>query len=254
MELKTVFTNVEPANRNVIWLSIVNGVLLQKVYTAKGWQIIGSPNVSSALAGERLLVETTDKYIFKISNNPADLATNVDTASDIGLSKTVNVHIIGRLYGVDYDTVGVYHNGEISAVQGDTHIVFDVNFDTGEITQHSYYDLSTYIEGVELEIGDSEVVKQSNLEKLRRVTVKTNVFNTHIDYGIGVGSWTDGVGGFAHITTSQGYEAYYDISKEGAVTSNKDYVTPISLYGEYLKSGGSKTKEDFYSEIFAIVG
>lgn len=37
MELKTVFTNVEPANRNVIWLSIVNGVLLQKVYTAKGW-------------------------------------------------------------------------------------------------------------------------------------------------------------------------------------------------------------------------
>ena len=60
---------------------------------------------------------------------------------------------------------------------------------------HSYYDLSTYIEGVELEIGDSDEVMSRNLEKLRRVTVKTNVFHTHIDYGIGVGSWTDNVGG-----------------------------------------------------------
>lgn len=170
MELKTVFTNVEPANRNVIWLSIVNGVLLQKVYTAKGWQIIGSPSIAEAASTS--LEEPTDKYIFRISDNQNDLTLNIDTAADIGLSKTVNVHVIGRMYGVEYDTIGVYHNGEISTVQGDTHIVFDVNFDTGEITQHSYYDLSTYIGGVELEIGDSEIVKQSNLEKLRRVTVK----------------------------------------------------------------------------------
>ena len=191
MELKTIFSKVEPPNRNVIWLTLVNGV---------------------------------------------------------------NVHVIGRMYGVEYDTVGVYHNGEISAVQGDTHIVFDVNFDTGEITQHSYYDLSTYIEGVELEIGDSDAVKQSNLEKLRRVTVKTNVFSTHIDYGIGVGSWTDGVGGFAHITTAQGHEAYYDIDEDGAVMANTNYVTPTSLYGEYKEVGGLKTKEEFNDELFNLIG
>ena len=153
MELKTVFSNVEPSNKNVIWLSIVNGVLLQKAYTAKGWQIIGSP-VTDGVAPTSL-EEPIDKYIFKISDDSKDLLLNIDTAADIGLSKTVNVHIIGNMYGVQYDTVGVYHNGEISAVQGDTHIVFDVNFDTGKITQHSYYDLSTYIEGVELEIGDN---------------------------------------------------------------------------------------------------
>ena len=252
MELKTVFTNVEPANRNVIWLSIVNGVLLQKVYTAKGWQIIGSPSIAEAAPTS--LEEPTDKYIFKISDNQNDLTLNIDTAADIGLSKTVNVHVIGKMYGVEYDTVGVYHNGEISAVQGDTHIVFDVNFDTGEITQHSYYDLSTYIEGVELEIGDSEVVKQSNLEKLRRVTVKTNVFSTHIDYGIGVGSWTDGVGGFAHITTAQGHEAYYDIYEDGTVIANTNYVTPTSLYGEYKAQGGLKTKDEFNNELFNLIG
>lgn len=252
MELKTIFSNVEPSNRNVVWISTINGIVVQRVYTAKGWQVVGSPSVSEG--GSTSLDEPTDKYIFKISDSPEDLAINIDTAADIGLSKTVNVHIIGTMYGVQYDTVGVYHNGEISAVQGDTHIVFDVDFNTGSITQHSYYDLSTYIEGVELEIGDSDVVKQSNLEKLRRVTVKTNVFSTHIDYGIGVGSWTDGAGGFAHITTAQGHEAYYTISEDGAVVTDNDYVTPTSLYGEYKANGGLKTKEEFNNELFNLIG
>ena len=251
MELKTIFSNVEPSNKNVIWLTVINGVIIQKVYTSNGWQIVGSPSASEG--GDNPSEEPTDKYIFKISDDPEDLALNIDTAADIGLSKTVNVHIMGTMYGVQYDTVGVYHNGEISAVQGDTHIVFDVNFDTGAITQHSYYDLSTYIEGVELEIGDSDAVKQSNLEKLRRVTVKTNVFSTHIDYGIGVGSWTDGAGGFAHITTAQGYEAYYTISEDGAVVADSDYVTPTSLYGEYKANGGLKTKEEFNEELFNLI-
>lgn len=252
MELKIVFSNTEPANKNVIWYESKNGIVTQKLYGANGWQVVGSPSITTPSGTS--LEEFTDKYIFKISDKQEDLASNIDTAADIGLYKTVNVHIIGSMYGVQYDTVGVYHNGEISAVQGDTHIVFDVDFNTGVITQHSYYDLSTYIEGVELEIGDSETVKQANLEKLRRVTVKTNVFSSHIDYGIGVGSWTDGVGGFAHIITSQGHESYYDISEEGAVILNEDYVTPTSLYGEYRASGGKKTKEEFNDELFNLIG
>lgn len=252
MELKVVFSKTEPTNKNAVWINSIDGVLIQKVFTANGWQIVGSPILTKE--GQPSLEETNDKYIFKISGNPQDLASNIDTAADIGLSKTVNVHIIGKLYGVSYDTVGVYHNGEISAVQGDTHIVFDVNFDTGEITQHSYFDLSTYIEGVELEIGNSDVVKQANLEKLRRVTVKTNVFHAHIDYGIGVGNWTDTVGGFAHIVTAQGFEAYYNISEDGAVTINNEYVSPTSLYGEYVNNGGTKSKQEFNAELFDLIG
>lgn len=257
MSLETVFQTVEPANKNVVWLQPVNGIIVQKVYGNAGWQIVGSPagtsTADSTVPGEGYIEETTDKYVFKISSNLVDQASNINTAADIGLSKTVNVHIIGRLYGVDYDTVGVYHNGEISAVQGDTHIVFDVNFDTGEITQHSYYDLSTYIEGLELEIGNSDVVKERNLKKLRRVTVKTNVFSVHIDYGIGVGSWVDSVGGFAHITTAQGKEAYYDINKDGSVIADTDYVTPISLYGKYLENGGTRGENEFYETLFSFI-
>lgn len=44
MELKTIFSNVEPSNKNVIWLTVINGVIIQKIYTTNGWQIVGSPN------------------------------------------------------------------------------------------------------------------------------------------------------------------------------------------------------------------
>ena len=132
MELKRVFSNTEPANKNVIWCESKNGTVTQKIYGVKGWQIIGSPSITTP--SETSLEEFTDKYIFKISDKQEDLASNIDTAADIGLYKTVNVHIMGSMYGVQYDTVGVYHNGEISAVQGDTHIVFDVDFNTGVIT------------------------------------------------------------------------------------------------------------------------
>ena len=45
MELKTIFSNIEPSNKNVIWLTVVNGVIIQKIYTANGWQVIGSSSV-----------------------------------------------------------------------------------------------------------------------------------------------------------------------------------------------------------------
>ena len=52
MELKTIFSNVEPSNKNVIWLTVINGVIIQKIYTANGWQIVGSPSSSNSLYEE----------------------------------------------------------------------------------------------------------------------------------------------------------------------------------------------------------
>ena len=52
MELKTIFSNVVPSNKNVIWLTVINGVIIQKIYTANGWQIVGSPSSSNSLYGE----------------------------------------------------------------------------------------------------------------------------------------------------------------------------------------------------------
>ena len=52
MELKTIFSNVEPLNKNVIWLTIINGVIIQKIYTANGWQIVGSSSSTNSLYRE----------------------------------------------------------------------------------------------------------------------------------------------------------------------------------------------------------
>ena len=52
MELKTIFSNVESSNKNVIWLTVINGVIIQKVYITNGWQIVGNPSSSNSLYGE----------------------------------------------------------------------------------------------------------------------------------------------------------------------------------------------------------
>ena len=52
MELKTIFSNVEPSNKNVIWITVINGVIIQKVYTTNGWQIVGSHSSPNSLYGE----------------------------------------------------------------------------------------------------------------------------------------------------------------------------------------------------------
>ena len=249
MKLEIIYSKAEPLSKEALWITKEGNLIVQKIFTAQGWKIINSTTDIPVTTSYNSF-----PYTFEISDSQEALDSNKQVASNIGLDTTVNVHIIGKLYGINYDTVGVYHNGEISAVQGDTHIVLDVNFNTGEITMHSYYDLSTYIEGVELEIGNSDEVMSRNLEKLRRVTVKTNVFHTHIDYGIGVGSWTDNVGGFAHITTAQGHEAYYDINANGSVLVNENYVSPTSLYGKYKTTGGIKSEEDFYNELINLIG
>ena len=52
MELKTIFSNVESSNKNVIWLTVINGVIIQKVYITNGWQIVGNPFSPNSLYGE----------------------------------------------------------------------------------------------------------------------------------------------------------------------------------------------------------
>ena len=52
MELKTIFSNIESSNKNVIWLTVINGVIIQKVYITNGWQIVGNPSSPNSLYGE----------------------------------------------------------------------------------------------------------------------------------------------------------------------------------------------------------
>lgn len=94
----------------------------------------------------------------------------------------------------------------------------------GEVKQsinemESYFSPSIY-----LHIGDSDEVKAQNLANLQVISTG-DPFQCEINYGFGVGRMSSS-GGFAHVTTSEGYEAFYDISTDGAVTKNSTYVKP----------------------------
>ena len=71
---------------------------------------------------------------------------------------------------------------------------------------------------VELEIGNSESVKASNLAKLQAIQSVDHLFFADIDYGYGAAKWLPNTGGEAFIVTSSGRAVIYTIGKDGSVT------------------------------------
>ena len=61
MELKVIFTSTEPSTKNALWLSIIDGTPVFKVYTAKGWQVIGNSPTQKE--------ETTEPSLFEKYKN-----------------------------------------------------------------------------------------------------------------------------------------------------------------------------------------
>ena len=95
---------------------------------------------------------------------------------------------------------------------------------------------------VELEIGDADSIKTSNLEKLKSVQTNDHTFFTDINYGYGTASWLPTTGGNALIITDEGHAVKYSISTDGEVNkvsefTLKDYILPAATKD---KIGGVK--------------
>lgn len=86
---------------------------------------------------------------------------------------------------------------------------------------------------LQLQIGNSNEVKQSNLKALSAIT---GFFFTELDYGYGVGTFQAGVGGFAHVVTAYDNDAYYDIAADGSISKNSNYISPNEPYTVNLTS------------------
>lgn len=71
---------------------------------------------------------------------------------------------------------------------------------------------------VELEIGDSDEVKERNLAKLQSVQTNDHTFFTDINYGYGTAAWLPDNGGNAFIITNEGHAVKYNIGVDGTVT------------------------------------
>lgn len=86
---------------------------------------------------------------------------------------------------------------------------------------------------LQLQIGNSNEVKQHNLKELQGIA---GFFFAELDYGYGVGTYQSSTGGFAHVVTARDNNTYYDIAADGSITKNDDYISPNEPYTIQLDS------------------
>ena len=224
---------------NMIWL--YKGEL--RYFSNGQWVLVGNNPVTLNNTVEGASVVAP---VIKLGNTTEDKQNNIKVCADYSTTDVISIDVEGIFQGLSYDAVGIYHNGTVSILEGNHCTVFDINFNTGEVTLDSKYDTSKFLPYVDLEIGNSAQTKAYNIERLQ-----TGTFFCGIDYGFGVGTWNSTNGGSAHIVTAYGNMVYYSISNDGIVAKMTE--SP-DLYYEYTQMGGSKTPTQFSMAIADLVG
>lgn len=168
---------------------------------------------------------------FTIGNNTDNLSTlNYISSLPDYQESTFGCYITGEMGSLNINDYvpSVYYNGEISSLINGKLYLFNVDFNSGEITTRKVTDLTLLPTYVDLEIGNTDTVKQYNLEQLMKVT--GTQFFVHADYGIGVGSFNTGAGGEATINTSAGNRVHYIINSDGSCAKDEDHYDHSDLF------------------------
>ena len=232
-----IIQDVNAPSQEDIWLK--DGKLY---YFSNGWKSLEDRVSLANTEGQEAKITAP---VIKLSNTTEDKAQNITTCSEIATTEVVSVDVEGTINGITYDAVGIYHNGTVSILEGNKVTVFDIEGKDGTVTIDSKYDTSKLLPYVDLEIGDSDTVKQYNKEHL-----PTGSFFVAIDYGYGTGTWNSTSGGTAHIVTATGNTVYYNISAEGSVTK---LLESPDLYWEYTQMGGTKTPTQFAIALTGVI-
>ena len=233
-----IIQDINAPSQEDIWLK--DGKLY---YFSDGWKSLEDRVSLANTEGQEAKITAP---VIKLSNTTEDKAQNITTCSEISTTEVISVDVEGTINGITYDAVGIYHNGTVSILEGNKVTVFDIDFNDGTVTIDSKYDTSKLLPYVDLEIGDSDTVKQYNKEHL-----PTGSFFVAIDYGYGTGTWNSTNGGTAHIVTATGNTVYYNISAEGSITK---LLESPDLYWEYTQMGGTKTPTQFAIALTDLIG
>ena len=236
-KFRYIIQDINAPSTEDIWLK--DGKLY---YFSNGWKSLEDKVSLDNTEGQEAKVIAP---VIKLSNTTEDKTQNIATCSEISTTEVVSVDIEGTINGITYDAVGIYHNGTVSILEGNKVTVFDIDFNDGTVTIDSKYDTSKLLPYVDLEIGDSDIVKQYNKEHL-----PTGSFFVAIDYGYGTGTWNSTSGGTAHIVTATGNTVYYNISADGSVTK---LMESPDLYWEYTQMGGTKTPTQFAIALTGLI-
>lgn len=224
---------------NMVWLH----KNIFRYFSNGQWTEIGGNTVAFQNPEGQAIINTP---VIKLSNTTADKNNNIEVCAKYSTTDVISIDVEGVINGLSYDVIGVYHNGTVSILEGNHCTVFDIDFNTGQVTLDSKYDTSKMLTYVDLEIGNSTEAKAYNLERLR-----LGHFFVQIDYGYGVGSWNPSTGGHAHIVTAYGNTVYYELSADGTVT--KEMESP-DIYLEYVNQGGKLNPSEFISELVTLIG
>ena len=233
-----IIQDINAPSQEDIWLK--DGKLY---YFSDGWKSLEDRVSLANTEGQEAKITAP---VIKLGNTTEDKAQNITTCSEISTTEVISVNVEGTINGITYDAVGIYHNGTVSILEGNKVTVFDIDFNEGTVTIDSKYDTSKLLPYVDLEIGDSDTVKQYNKEHL-----PTGSFFVAIDYGYGTGTWNSTNGGTAHIVTATGNTVYYNISAEGSVTK---LLESPDLYWEYTQMGGTKNPTQFAIALTDLIG
>ena len=232
-----IIQDVNAPSQEDIWLK--DGKLY---YFSNGWKSLEDRVSLANTEGQEANITAP---IIKLSNTTEDKAQNITTCSEISTTEVISVDVEGTINGITYDAVGIYHNGTVSILEGNKVTVFDIDFNDGTVTIDSKYDTSKLLPYVDLQIGDSDTVKQYNKEHLL-----TGNFFVSINYGYGTGTWNSTTGGQAHIITAYGNTVYYAIGIDGSVSK---ILEAPDLYYEYIQAGGSKSPVQFMLTLKSLI-
>lgn len=193
-------------------------------------------HTSKSLVTENALTELLPPWIsnpisFFIGRDQDNLESlnNISSYPD-HQNKTFGCYISGvvnSLHIEDY-VPAIYCNGEISTVINGKLYLFNIDSSTGQITVKKVTDLTLLPTYIDLEIGNTNNIKQYNLEQLLKVT--GTQFFVHADYGIGVGSFNTNVGGEATINTAHGSRVHYIINADGSCEKDEDHYDHSDLF------------------------
>ena len=221
-----------------IWLR--NGELF---YFDGEWKLIKDKvNLNNPSEGQEASIIAP---VIKLNNTAEDKTNNINVCSKLTTKEVISVDVEGTINNITYDAVGIYHNGTISILEGNKVTIFDIDFNDGTVTIDSKYDTSKLLPYVDLQIGDSDTVKQYNKEHLL-----TGNFFVSINYGYGTGTWNSTTGGQAHIITAYGNTVYYPIGIDGSVSK---ILEAPDLYYEYIQTGGSKSPVQFMLTLKSLI-
>ena len=128
---------------------------------------------------------------------------------------------------------GEYYNGIITGINKGKLVQYDVNFETGAITQKLNIDLELIGSEVKLDVctaGSEEAAR--NLELLNAAYFSLgDHFTVNIDAGIGVAKFIPETGGEGHITTASGVNVHYNIGADGSVIKTME-IDIVELYNK----------------------